>query len=100
MRELLIQLQREVEVCRRACRPPAGDRRARLTVEGAVHLDRIEVFGVETQLVEMVGSGALRTCLRVKQPVPGPFSRWVVPARSADTYVAHPLRSEEHTSEL
>ena len=53
VRELLIQLERELEARRRALRPAARDLGPRLAVEGRVHLDGVEVLGVEAQLVEV-----------------------------------------------
>jgi hypothetical protein len=52
MRELLIELQRELEARWRALDPAACDVGARLAVEGRVHLDGVEVLGVEAQLIE------------------------------------------------
>src|SRR6266850_5950692 len=89
VREFLIELQREVEAGRRAFGPPSRHLVARLAVEGGIHLDRIEVLGVETQLVELVGSGALRTGLRIEQAVPGSLAGRVIPARRADAHLAH-----------
>ena len=52
VREFLIQLDRELEAGRRPLGPAAADLCPRLAVEGRVHLDRVEVLGVEAQLVE------------------------------------------------
>ena len=54
--ERLIELDRELEARRRLRDPPGGRASARLAVEGRVHLDGVEVLGVERQLVGRRGS--------------------------------------------
>ncbi len=53
--ELLVELHRELEPGRGARRPPRGDRRPRLAVEGGVDLHHVEPARVELQLVETAG---------------------------------------------
>ena len=70
MREFLIELDRELEARRRALGPAARDLGARLPVERRVHLDRVEVLGVEAQLVEAPVPARLRA-RRIEEAVPG-----------------------------
>ena len=84
VRELLIELERELEARRRPLRPGARHLGARLPVEGRVHLDGVEVLGVEAQLVEVLRAGALRSRGRIEEAVPRPLAGRVVPARGAD----------------
>src|SRR5687768_9543746 len=86
MRELLIQLERELEACRRPLRPGTRNLGARLTVKRRVHLDGVEMFRVEAQLVEVPGLRLFRARRRVEQPVPGAFTGWVIPARCTYFY--------------
>src|SRR5213594_1849806 len=76
MREALIELDGTLETGRCAIGPAARDLRARLAVERRVHFDRVEVLGVERELVE-----AFRPRLRIEHPVPRPLARLVVPSR-------------------
>ena len=84
MGELLIQLHREIEAGTRALDPGASDLGPRLPVERGVDLDRIEVLGVEPQLVEVARAVALRARGGIEQAVPRAFSRRIVPARRAN----------------
>ena len=80
MRELLVQLERELEARRRALDPGLRDVGLRLAVEGRVHLDGVEVLGVEAKLVEVGRSLALRPRGRIKQAVPLALAGRVAPA--------------------
>ena len=82
--ELLIQLHRELEAVRRPIRPRARHLRARLTVEGRIHLDGVEVLRVERELVEALRPLPRR---RVEHTVPRPAARRVIPSRRADAQV-------------
>ena len=81
VREFLIQLDGKLEAGRCTRGPRAAHRGARLPIEGRIHLDRVEVAGVEGDLVE-----AFRTLPRgwIEDAVPGASTRRVVPARSSD----------------
>ena len=52
VRELLVQLERELEGGRRAIHPALSRGRRRDPVERRIDFDRVEVLGVEAQLVE------------------------------------------------
>jgi hypothetical protein len=86
MRELLIQLDRELEVRRCPLRPRARNLASGLTVERGVHFDGIEMLGVERELVE-----AFRplTHLRIEHAVPRALAGRIVPARRADAKIRH-----------
>src|SRR5215510_2958667 len=84
MRELLIELQRELEVCWCPLDPAAGDLGARLAVERRVHLDGVEVLGIEAQLIETGRAGLLRSGRGIEESVPLPLAGRVVPARGSD----------------
>ena len=71
VRELLIQLDRELEIRRRPLGPAARDLGSRLAVERRVHLDGVEVLGVVGELVEPFGVRARR----VEDAVPRASSR-------------------------
>ena len=103
VRELLIQLQRELEARRRALDPAARDVGPRLTVERRVHLDGVEVFGVEAQLVEPLGPGALGAGRRVEEAVPlalarsgssSPTCRCASPRRYNNQLSGHELKPD------
>src|SRR5215510_7695896 len=89
MCELLIELQRKIKTGRRPRSPSSCDFGPRLPIKGRIDFDRIEVFGVKAQLVELICTGALRSAFWIKDAVPGPLPGWVAPARRADTYLAH-----------
>jgi len=84
VRELLIQLDRELEPRRRARDPGARHLGARLAVERRVHLDRVEVLGVERELVKALRPTPRR---RIENTVPRAFAGRVVPARRPDPEV-------------
>src|SRR5262245_28745394 len=70
VRELLVQLQRELKARWRSVDPALRDLGPRLAVEGSVHLHRIEVLGVKPQLIEAGGSRTLGTRRWIEKPVP------------------------------
>src|SRR5580765_3769205 len=84
MRELLIELDGEVEPGRGPAHPAFGDLRPRLAVKRRVDFDRVEPFGVEGELVEPAPAVPRP---RVENPVPRAASGGVVPARRADPRV-------------
>src|SRR5512145_1973547 len=88
MRELLIQLQRELEPRRSATGPAFRRRGRRYSIEGRVDLDRVEVLGIERQLVELATASG-RAPRRVEDAVPCSLSRRVTPARCPDTDFTH-----------
>src|SRR4029079_18449950 len=91
-RELLIQLDGKLEVVGRARRPGARDLSSRLTVECGIHFDGVEVVGVVTELVELLGPPARG---RIEDAVPRASAARVVPAGRPDTQIAHPGRIME-----
>ena len=58
MRELLIQLHREFETGRRARGPASRHVGPRLSVEGGIDFDGVEVLRIERQLVEPLAASA------------------------------------------
>src|SRR5687768_7478412 len=88
MRELLIQLHRELEILRRAFHPSEGGVGAGLAVKGAVDLDGVEALGIEAQLVKAAFAILGK---RVEDAVPGALAGGVVPARGPDSQ-RHPIR--------
>jgi hypothetical protein len=81
MCELLIELYRELESGRSAICPAVSDLGAWLPIKRRVDFDRVEMFGVERELVETFRTTARG---RVENPVPCAGTGRIVPARRAD----------------
>src|SRR5574341_782770 len=79
MGEFSVKLQRELESRRRTLDPGTADRCLWLAVKRRVHLYRVEVLGVVSQLVEAPG-----TLRRIEHAVPRASTRRIVPARGAN----------------
>jgi hypothetical protein len=71
VRELLIQLDGELEIARCPIRPSTADIGARLAVESRVDLNRVEVLGVKGELVKTLRPAAAS---RIEDAVPGPLA--------------------------
>src|SRR5262245_32117474 len=89
MRELLIELECELEVGRGPLCPGSGDVGLRLTVERGVHLDGVEMLCVVRELIERLRS---RPAWWIEDPVPRPFPRRIVPAGGPDAERLHGRR--------
>src|SRR5439155_16037527 len=87
MRELLIELERELEIPRRSRGPSFRRLRRGHAVEARVHFHGIEVLGVEREIVE--AALLLRCRLGIEDPVPRALARRIVPTRCADTNATH-----------
>src|SRR5262245_13303210 len=84
VRELLVELDGEVEVRRRALDPTKRRGRPRLAVKCAVHLDAVEPLGIEAELVEAT-IAIFR--IGIEDAVPGAAAGGIVPAGRADAQV-------------
>src|SRR5688572_14356783 len=85
MRELLEQLQRELEARGCALDPFLDGRDRGHAIERGVHLDGVEMLRVERELVELRGAARpARRRLRIEDPVPRALARWIAPSGRAD----------------
>ena len=94
VRELLIQLQRELEIRRRPLRPFLHRRDRGHAIERRVHLHGVEVLGVKGELVELGRAArAARRLGGIEDAVPGAFAGGIAPAGRPDADVGLAGRS-------
>ena len=94
VRELLIQLQRELEIRRRPLRPFLHRRDRGHAIKRRVHLDGVEVLGVKGELVELGRAArAARRLGGIEDAVPGAFAGGIAPAGRPDADVGLAGRS-------
>ena len=98
VRELLIQLERELESRRRSLRPAAACIGTWGAVEAGVHLHGVEVLGVVRELVEPGHRRLAALPQGIEQAVPRALARRVAPAGRADAKFTHSRHAAEPCS--